>query len=765
MAIPTGVGTTGPYRTVARGETVTATTSAPMTEVSSPHVTVLTDRCAGCQECVIRCPSGALSMDSGRWIALADDSLCVGCRQCVRTCPFSAITVTGPVLVAERVEPAPVEPAALVGDIGEIRQGYPGWTEALAEAQRCLSCPDPTCVRGCPAHNDIPSFIAAIRDGDLDEAHRVLRLTSVLPDACSRVCNHSAQCEGSCTWSLAGGTPVAIGRLERFITDTAPVPPPTVPVAKRELTVAVVGAGPAGIGAAWELVEAGASVTVYEKDDTPGGLCNWGIPDFTLPESVAARPWDQLVAAGVTLWVGAEVHPADVDRLLGEHDAVILAHGASSPLRLSVPGSELDGVTDATTFLKGAKLALEDGGDPAAFRTGLGLPAADGPAPHVLVLGAGNTAMDVARTARRLGLGATCVDWLDERFALARPDELAEARHEGVQVRFRSTLTGLDGAAGRVCRATLAPTVQNQANQRPKVLTTAPEAVDVDLVVMAMGYRADPAFAAQLPGTPLARKAAGLPDRRWIASGILANPASAFANHYPVGTASLGREVGMWAAVLPFRERLWAVGDALVGPSTVVEAMAHGRLAAQAVLDSHPRRPGQAAVDRARRVLVCYESRGGKTARAAQAVADAVTQPGDQVQVLPITKVGPAELAGADLLVLGTWVEGLVVAKVRPARATRAWLAALPRLGGKPVGIFCTYRVAPRGALAELRLALQAKGARVLSQAAFGPADLAAAPALAGAPPAAAAPASGIAAFGQQLARQAWPERAAAPAG
>ncbi len=742
------------------------TTSDTLTEVHSPHVTVLTDRCAGCQECVIRCPSGALSMDSGRWIALADDSLCVGCRQCVRTCPFSAITVTGPILVAERVEPTPVEPAVLLGDIGEIRQGYPGWTEALAEAQRCLSCPDPTCVRGCPAHNDIPSFIAAIRDGDLGEAHRVLHLTSVLPDACARVCNQSAQCEGSCTWSLAGGTPVAIGRLERFITDTMPVPPPVVPVKTRELTVAIVGAGPAGIGAAWELVEAGAAVTVYEKDDTPGGLCNWGIPDFTLPEPVAARPWTQLVAAGVTLRCGTDVHTDDLDRLLGEHDAVILAHGASSPLRLTVPGSDLDGVTDATTFLKGAKLALEDGGKPDSFRTGLGLPPTgeDCPTPHVLVLGAGNTAMDVARTARRLGLDATCVDWLDERFALARPDELAEARHEGVQVRFRSTLTTLDGSHGRVRRATLASTAQPRADKRPKILTTAPEVVDVDLVVMAMGYRADAAFAAELPGTPLARRAAGVPDRRWIASGILANPASAFANHHPVGTASLGREVGMWAATLPFRERLWAAGDALVGPSTVVEAMAHGRRAAQAVLDSHPLRPGGAASDRTRRVLVCYESRGGKTARVAQAVADAVAGSGDHVQVLPITKVGPAELAAADLVVLGSWVEGLVVAKVRPARATRTWLAALPRLAGKPVGIFCTYRIAPKGALAEMRQALQAKGARVLSETAFGPAELTAT-AQAGATPTTDPTLSGIEVFGQELARLAWPERVAAPVG
>jgi ferredoxin len=223
---------------------------------AQPHVTVLTDRCAGCQECVIRCPSGALAMDADRWVAVADDALCVGCRQCERTCPFSAITVEGPLAVTARTDCEPQYPGKLNGDTSEVRPGFDSWDQALAEASRCLECPDPTCVRGCPAHNDIPSFIAAIHDGDLSRAHEVLRRTSVLPDICSRVCDQAAQCEGACTWSLAGGTPVAIGKLERFVADHAPVPPPAQakPVGTG-LSVAVVGSGPAGIGAAWELVE------------------------------------------------------------------------------------------------------------------------------------------------------------------------------------------------------------------------------------------------------------------------------------------------------------------------------------------------------------------------------------------------------------------------------------------------------------------------------------------------------------------------------
>ena len=715
-----------------------------------PRVRILADRCAGCQECVIRCPTAALSLDPERWVVLANSDQCVGCRQCVRTCPFSAIAVDGPLVVAPRTASERAHPAALLGDVSEIRPGFRGWSDALAEADRCLRCPDPTCVLGCPAHNDIPGFIAAVRDRDLMRAHEILRGTSMLPDVCSRVCDQAAQCEGACSWSLAGGAPVAIGRLERFVADTLPVPPPAPAPVTGDLSVAITGSGPAAAAAAWALIEAGASVTVYEKDSAPGGLCASGIPGFTLPDAVAARPWRQLVAAGVDLRCGIEIRPGDLDRLRGDHDAVIVAHGASVPLRLSLPGTGLDGVTDATAFLRGAKAALAEGSDPASFSAAFGLADLDAEpgrrTPMVLVLGAGNTAMDVARTARRLGLAATCVDWLDERFALARRDELEEARDEGVEVRFSRTLTALRGTAGRVTRAELARTTQARADRRPAIVSADPEVLGVDLVVMAMGYRPDPAFADFLPGTPVRRQAAGLADRRWSASGIVGRKASAFADHNPVGKLALERECGLWGAVFPVTERLWVIGDALSGPATVVEAMAQGRRAADAVLDSRPARPARRArarLNEGRRVLVCYESGGGRTERAAAAIADGFSARGDRVWVLPITRVGPAELASADVVVVGSWVEGLVVTGVHPAKAMRNWLAGLPRLGGRPVGLFCTFAVAPKQALPEMRRALEAKGAAVITQAAFGPRELGQR-----------AGVFGPAAFGRELARR-----------
>ena len=696
-------------------------TENPTATTDRPQVQVLVDRCAGCQECVIRCPAGALDMDPGRWVAVADNERCVGCRQCVRTCPFSAIVVTGPALAGTRVTTEVLHPEPILADVREVRQGLRDWDEAVDEAQRCLTCPDPTCVRGCPAHNDIPGFIAAIAERDLDKAHTILRRTSVLPDICSRVCNQSAQCEGACTWSLAGEAPVAIGQLERFVTDQSPVPPPRRG-GDADLSVAIVGAGPGGIGAAWALVEGGAAVTVYERDPVPAGLLGWGIPDFTLPEKVVSRPWGQLEEAGVALRCGVEIDAAAIEELLAQHDAVVVATGASLPVRLPIPGADLGGVTDATTFLKTAQSAFGDDDGVPAWRAAMGLHPADqaGRSPHVLVLGAGNTAMDVARTARRLGLSATCVDWLDERFSLARPDELAEAREEGVVVRFARTVTRIDGDGGRVRRAQLASTNQERADRLPKVLDNQPlETVDVDLVVMAMGYRPDPELAAKLPGTPVRRQAQGVPDRQWIGSGVLANPASAFAFHNPVGKLSLGREVGLQAASFSVRDRLWVVGDALVGPSTVVEAMSQGRRAAAALLAARPLRPGRHELARSHRALVCYASEGGHTADAARAVADELADKGHSVRILPIERVGPAELAAVDLLVVGTWVKGFVIAKVGPPPDVRAWLDRLPRLGGLPVAVFCTFAVNPRSTLTEMARSFEQRGARVVATSAL----------------------------------------------
>jgi NADPH-dependent glutamate synthase beta subunit-like oxidoreductase/NAD-dependent dihydropyrimidine dehydrogenase PreA subunit len=579
------------------------------------------ERCAGCQECVIRCPTHALRIDPEKWVAEADDALCVGCRQCERVCPYSAITVTGPLMVAARSDALPFRPIPLAGNSQEIRRGFEGWSDALAEADRCLNCPDPTCMEGCPAHIDIPGFISAFRERDLDKAHEVLSQSSFLPGICSRVCDQSVQCEGACSWTLAGGQAVSIGRLERFVADHGPQPQVEKKTAEGAgLSVAVVGSGPAGVAAAWELLAASAEVSMIEKDEEAGGVLRWGIPSFTLPDSVVDPHFNALQAAGLRLRTGCELGKnITLAALLVEHDAVILAHGASLPLSIRVPGADLPGVEDATSLLNRAKPALEAGIRLEGF----------GPGVHVLVLGGGNTAMDVARTLRRFGARVTAVEWMDERFARVRPDELVEARDEGVEVRFNTTVERLEGDGDGVRVAWLRRTVQRQGTQRPQIVNGPPEALPVDSVIVALGYRVDSTVAASVVALPLPSidQKGVIPDGRWIASGIPTGPASA------IGTKALNREVGLavaaspvhtewwerlwhrraespgrfratwWAqlwkrqaevgvatAPKPQAERVWVAGDALVGPSTVAGAMAQGRAAARAVLKTRPRR-------------------------------------------------------------------------------------------------------------------------------------------------------------------------------
>jgi glutamate synthase (NADPH/NADH) small chain len=502
----------------------------------------------------------------------------------MRTCPFSAITVSGRARLAPRIELISNHPEKLLSDHTETRCGITSWAQALIEVDRCLTCPDPTCVRGCPSHNDIPSFIRAIGEGDLKQAHDVLRRTSMMPDICSRVCDQALQCEGACSWSLAGEQPVAIGALERFITDNSPVPPLTRrSEAAHGLEVAVVGSGPAGLSAAWELVESGAKVTVFEKDPVAGGLLTWGIPDFTLPAVVAARPAAALADAGVEFRFGTQVDHDDIDAMLSQYDAVVLAVGAGEPIHLPVPGADLDRVWDASRFLTEGREALLKG-------ESLSILQENAKEPMVLVLGAGNTAMDVARTARRLGARAVCVDWMDPRFAPVRPDELIEAETEGVVIRFATTVYRLEGKDGRVSSAWLSRTRQRSASETPVVTEKLFDSLEVDMVIMAMGYRLDSAMAGRTPGVPIRKTAPAYVDRRWLASGLMANPAPDFARRQPVGSLALGRESVRVLAGEPRIDRVWTVGDALTGPSTVVEAMAQGREAARSIVEALPHR-------------------------------------------------------------------------------------------------------------------------------------------------------------------------------
>ncbi len=679
---------------------MTLTQDDQNTEVTAhPHVTVLSDRCAGCQECSIRCPVDALSLDVDSWTVIANDELCVGCRQCVRTCPFSAITVDGPVLEGFRTQSVVHHPVKLLGDRSEIRKGIDSWEAALSEASRCLSCPDPTCIRGCPAHNDIPGFIRSIREGNLDEAHDILRRTSVMPDICSRVCDQAVQCEGSCSWSLAGGTPVAIGALERFICDNAPVPPVRVrdghTVTKK---VAIIGSGPAGASCAWELAENGAQVDVFEKDGEPGGLLNWGIPDFTLPGALPRRLWDELEKAGVTLHLNHRVDMDNLSAVTNGYDAVVVAAGAGNSIRLPVKGSDLGNIVDATHFLTQSRLALSGMAGESPISIGAG--------DRVLVVGAGNTAMDSARMAIRLGAKPICVDWMNEKFAPVRRDELEEARQEGVEVRFGTTVDHFEGENGKVTKAVLLSTSQESAAKLPVTIKSSAHEIEVDLVIMAMGYRIPSDITDRFPQVPIKKTTPELVDRRWRASGLFAEQTVEWARNLNVGSIALSRDIARNLAGVSFDDKIWVIGDSMIGPATVVEAMAHGKHAARAILE-------HSSSQKVANVLVVFDSQGGKTAEVAKRVESYLSDNTYKTRITPIGDVSTGDLAWCDAIVLATWIEGLVIAGVQVSKRTRKWIETLPNLGHRPVVLVATYGVSPKNALEKCSKLLSAKGGDV----------------------------------------------------
>jgi glutamate synthase (NADPH) small chain len=546
--------------------------TAKTPELLNPEARVIRERCVGCQECVIRCPTQALSMDVVNWIARADNSLCVGCRQCERTCPFSAISVSGPLKVTPRALIPPVKLPVEPGSIAEVRAGFASVEDAVKEAERCLNCPDPTCVLGCPAHNDIPAFIQAIRENDLARAQNVLAATTCMPDVCSRVCDVSGQCEGSCSWALAGGESVAIGKLERFVTDFSPVPPiKRISDKGKGLSVGILGSGPAGIAAAGELTAAGVKVTVYEREAAAGGVLHWGIPSYVLPDKVSRRPVQALQDAGVAIQTNTNVTPEMMEKLLTKHDAIIVAFGAPVPETPELPGVKLNGVMNATEFLTKAKTALSKGANQPEFR---------GATVPVLVLGGSDTAIDVARSILRLGGKPIIIHRREEKFSRARADEIAEAENEGVEFRFATNLVKLEGENGKLRRAVIVKTRQKRPGAAPELVNGTEQAIDTDLVVLATGYKLEPVFAKifKLPIRP-PRAVRLFPDRRWVASGI-------FSSENNAGNLAWEREYSLLVSLLPQRDRLWLAGDALVGPATVVGAMSQGKLAARALLDS-----------------------------------------------------------------------------------------------------------------------------------------------------------------------------------
>jgi glutamate synthase (NADPH/NADH) small chain len=441
------------------------------------------------------------------------------------------------------------EPGVRVKNFAEVTFAY-RTEDALVEAERCLMCPDQPCVRGCPVGIDIPRFIEKISQKNLRAAYDVIGETNLLPAVCGRVCPQETQCEGVCT---VGDTlePVAIGRLERYVGDTAIengwVNNPYIE--PNGMRVGIVGSGPAGMACAADLAKAGCEVTVFEAFHQPGGVLRYGIPDFRLPNDVIDAEIENLRKIGVRFecntLVGRLFTVAQMRDEMG-FDAVFIGTGAGYPSMLGIPGDSLNGVLSANELLTRCNLMRAKD-----------FPNVDTPMPlgrRVAVIGAGNTAMDAMRVCLRLGAEKVyCVYRRSRTEAPARVEEVHHAEQEGVEFHWLTAPVavlddGQGGVRGMRCVRMALGEPDSSGRRRPDPVPDSEYDFDADMVVYAIGTNANPII-----GQTAKLKL----DKR----GYLATDDD-------LATSMAG---------------VYAGGDIVTGAATVIEAMGAGRRAARSI--------------------------------------------------------------------------------------------------------------------------------------------------------------------------------------
>jgi glutamate synthase (NADPH) small chain len=419
----------------------------------------------------------------------------------------------------------------------------------VLEASRCLECKKPACVAGCPVGVDIPGFIRHLKAGEFVEAARLIKQKNALPAVCGRVCPQDDQCEKVCILGKKG-EPVAIGNLERFAADferetgSVSVPRKAPSSGKR---IAVVGSGPAGLTLAADMVAKGHSVTVFESLHKPGGVLVYGIPEFRLPKSIVEAEIDYLRRLGVKFEMNSIVGRLyTLDELLEVgYDAIFVGTGAGLPVFMNIPGENLCNIMSANEYLTRVNLMKA-----------YAFPEYDTPVPrgqHVAVLGAGNVAMDCARTALRMGAREVSIIYRRTRDEMpARTEEIEHAEQEGVKFRFLTNPIRFIGDERR--RVKQIECVQMQLGEpdasgrpRPVPLAGSNFIMDIDLVIVAVGAGPNPLL---FMGSPdLVRT-----ERGYIKALT------------PSGRTNV--------------PQVWAGGDIVTGSATVILAMGAARRAA-----------------------------------------------------------------------------------------------------------------------------------------------------------------------------------------
>ena len=454
--------------------------------------------------------------------------------------------------MANKIPRVPVreqDPKVRATNFEEVCYGY-NEEEAQLEATRCLNCKNPRCVAACPVSVKIPQFIQQVAAGDFTGAASIIAEDSSLPAICGRVCPQETQCEGSCILGVKG-EPVAIGKLERFVADwsreNGGVKPVVAP--SNGHRIAIIGSGPAGLACASDLAKLGYEVTIFEALHRPGGVLEYGIPEFRLPkDKVVAAEIASVKALGVKIETNVIAgRTVTIDSLLDNEgfDAVFVGSGAGLPRFMNIPGEHLNGVFSANEFLTRNNLMK-------AYRDDYDTPIHTGK--KVVVVGGGNVAMDAARTALRLGAETTIVYRRTEKELPARVEEVHHAKEEGIQFAMLTNPVEILGdengwVTGVRCIRMELGEPDESGRRSPVEVPGSEFDIQTDTVIMSLGTSPNPLIAKTTAGLETTRRGCLVADENGATT----------------------------------RKGVFAGGDAVTGAATVILAMGAGRKAAAAI--------------------------------------------------------------------------------------------------------------------------------------------------------------------------------------
>ena len=440
------------------------------------------------------------------------------------------------------------EPKVRATNFDEVCLGY-NKDEAVEEAQRCLGCKNAKCITGCPVNINIPAFIAQVKEGNFEEAYKIIGESSALPAVCGRVCPQESQCEGKCVRGIKGDA-VSIGKLERFVADWAkengikPVPA----AEKNGHKIAVIGSGPAGLTCAGDLAKLGYDVTIFEALHKAGGVLSYGIPEFRLPkDKVVAAEIENVKSLGVKIETNVIIGKSvTIDELLKDEgfEAVFIGSGAGLPMFMGIPGENANGVFSANEFLTRNNLMK-------AFRDDYDTPIAHGK--KVAVVGGGNVAMDAARTALRLGAEVHVIYRRSEAELPARAEEVHHAKEEGIIFDLLTNPVEIltddkDWVTGIRCIRMELGEPDASGRRRPVEIPGSEFEIEVDEVIMSLGTSPNPLISSTTYG---------LDGRKCIVAE---------------------EETGKTS-----KEGVYAGGDAVTGAATVILAMGAGKAGAKGI--------------------------------------------------------------------------------------------------------------------------------------------------------------------------------------